>query len=115
MRRFLPFLWVISVLLPHQVSAQVFTPVDQTVSVAATPTTARVQIRTSASSRYVRVFNAGTVTAWVGCGDVSVVAVATTSMPVGPGGTAVIGCAQQYVAAVTTTTATVYFTPGEAN
>jgi hypothetical protein len=115
MRRFLPFLWVIPFLVPAAALADGFTPVGQTVNIAATPTTARVQVRTSASSKYVMVYNSGTVPAFISCGDVTVLAVATTSLPIGAGGTLVIGCAQQYVAAVTSTTATVYFTPGEAN
>jgi hypothetical protein len=115
MRRFLPFLWVIPFLVPDVVSADGFTPVGQTVNIAATPTTARVQVRTSASSKYVMVYNSGTVPAFVSCGDVAVVAVATTSLPIGGGAALVLGCSQQYVAAVTSTTATVYFTPGEAN
>lgn len=79
---------------------------------AVTATTGRTQVRTGAGSRYVRIFNSGTVAVFVSCGDVTILAVATTSLPIGPGAAEVIGCGQQYVAAVTSTTATIYLTPG---
>lgn len=93
--------------------ADAFIPGGTTVNIAATATTARVQIRTGPTSNYVRVYNAGSVPVFVGCGDVTILAVTTTSMPVAANGVEIVGCNQQYVAAVTSTTATVYFTPGE--
>lgn len=83
-----------------------------TVNIAATATTGRVQVRTAATSSHIRVYNSGTVPVFVACGDVAVLAVTTTSMPIGGGIAEVVGCSQQYMAAVTSTTATVYFTPG---
>ena len=90
-----------------------FSPVPQgTVNIAATTTTARVQFQTSAVNKHVRIFNAGTVAAFVACGDANVTASTTTSMPIGGGAAAIIFCPQQYIAAITSTTATVYVTPG---
>ena len=93
--------------------ADAFIPSGQTVNIAATVTTARVQIRTSPSSAYVRVYNAGAVPVFVACGDVTVLGGTTTSVPVAGNGVVLIGCHQESVAAGTSTTATVYFTAGE--
>ena len=93
-------------------AAGAFAPEGVTVSIAATVTTARAQVQASGASPHMRVYNSGTVPVFVACGDVTILAVTTTSMPVAGGGVEVIACGQQYLAAVTSTTATVYVTPG---
>lgn len=84
-----------------------------TVTLSVTGTTARVAVATDSYNTVVRVFNSGTVPVFLACGDVTVVAVTTTSMPVAPGTVEVMGCGKGYVAGISAgTAATVYLTPG---
>lgn len=90
-----------------------FTSSGATVSLAATGTTARVQLQTSVTASNLRVYNSGAVAVFVACGDVTVTATAAASLPVAPGTVEIIGCGQQYVAGISAgTAATVYLTPG---
>ena len=92
---------------------QPFSAGGNTVSLSATGTSSRVQVRTGPTSRAVRVYNAGTVAIFVVCGDVAAVAT-TASLPLAPGSIEVLGCGQQYVAGITAgTAATLYITPGD--
>jgi hypothetical protein len=61
-----------------------------------------------------RVYNAGTVAAFIQCGaDNTVVATTAAGIPVAPSSVEVIGCPGSYVAAITASgTAQMYFTPG---
>jgi len=106
----------LSVLLPTVAQAQeaAFAPGGNTVTLAVTGTTARVQIQTAANNRHLRVYNAGAVAVFIACGDVAVTAATATAMPIAPGSVEIIGgCAQTYVAGITASgTATVYLTPG---
>jgi hypothetical protein len=102
-----------AVLLPFAAAwGQAFAPGGNTVSLAVTGTTARVQVQTSNNNKAMRLFNSGTAIVFVVCGDVASVAGLTTSMPVAPGTVEVVTCAQQYIAAISSGTATLYITPG---
>lgn len=91
-----------------------FKPDGPTVNLAAGVATARVVVQGSNNSRNVRVYNSGTVAAFIECGNTAVVATITASMPIAPGATHVIGCPASNIAAITASgTATVYFTPGQ--
>jgi hypothetical protein len=85
-----------------------------TVPLAATATTARVQIRTAVGgTQNARVYNAGTVAVFVECGTVTVVATVAASLPIAPGTVEVLGCNQTHIAGITASgTATLYLTPG---
>lgn len=91
----------------------VFTVSGSTVTLAVTGTTARVQFATQ-SPRSLRIYNAGTVAAFIQCGaDNTVVATVATGIPIAPGSVELIGCPGLWVAAITSSgTATMYFTPG---
>ena len=109
-------LFIMSDLTLSIASAQqaAFQPGGNTVTLSVTGSTARVQIQASPPGNdNVRVYNSGTVPVFLSCGDVAVVAVAATSMPVAPGTVEVIRCGQTYVAGISAgTAATVYLTPG---
>jgi hypothetical protein len=85
-----------------------------TVTLAATTTSGRVQIRAAATgTQNIRVYNAGTVAAFIECGTTTVDATVAASMPIAPGTVEVIGCNQTHLAGITGTgTATLYVTPG---
>lgn len=104
----------VSYMLPSLSQAQTpFLAGGNTVSLAATGTTARVQMQTGAYAKAVRLYNSGTVAVFVVCGDVAAVAT-TSSLPIAPGSVEVLGCAQQYIAGITGgTAATLYITPGD--
>lgn len=91
-----------------------FSPRGPTVSLAVTGATGRVQVQSSdTNSPNMRVYNSGTVVVFLACGDVTVIATTTSSMPIAPGTVEVIGCAQLYIAGISGgTAATVYLTPG---
>jgi hypothetical protein len=104
---------LLAIAAPALADDTAFKPVGSTVSLAVTGTTGRVQIQTSVSAASVRVYNSGTVAVFMQCGDVTVTATTTTSLPILPGTAELIGCGQQYVAAITAgTAATIYLTPG---
>jgi len=92
----------------------VFGPGGNTVSLAVTGTTGRVQFQTTPQHPSLRIYNAGTVAAFINCGDVTVTATTGSGMPVAPGSVEVMSCGSQlYVAAITASgTATIYLTPG---
>lgn len=86
-----------------------------TVSVSATTSTASTSIAAGdVQNPCIRVYNAGTVVAFVTWGAGSATASATTCTPIAPGWSEVFYKANaDTVAAITATgTATVYFTPG---
>lgn len=84
-----------------------------TVTLAVTGTTARVQFQATPSTPHIRVYNSGTVAAFINCGAATVVATTGSGMPVAPGTVEVLGCAQTNVAAISAGTAlTLYITPG---
>lgn len=85
-----------------------------TVTLSASGTSARVQIQTAVpGTPNARVYNSGAVAVFIECGDVTVVATTTASLPIAPGTVEVIGCQKTYVAGITASgTATVYLTPG---
>ena len=114
MRRNLLIIAAIIALSPTPAQAQeaVFAPGGNTVTLAVTGTTARVQIQSGPNSPNIRVYNAGTVAVFLACGDVTVTAALATAMPVAPGSVEVIRCGQTYVAGISTAAATVYLTPG---
>jgi hypothetical protein len=100
-----------SIALAQNVSA--FAPGGPTVTLAATATTARVQVQPSANNKSIRVYNAGTVAVFMACGDSAVTATTAAGMPIAPGTVEIIGCAQPYVAGIAASgTASVYLTPG---
>jgi hypothetical protein len=91
-----------------------FAPGGPTVSLAITGTTARVQVQTAASSPHMRIYNSGSIPAFVVCGDVASVATTAAGMPIAPASVEVIGCTQQYIAGISAgTAATLYITPGD--
>jgi hypothetical protein len=90
-----------------------FEPVGPTVSLAVTGATARVQFQAS-SSPSIRIYNSGTVAAFIVCGGATVVATTGSGLPVAPGTVEVLSCGPQtYVAGISAGTAlTLYITPG---
>ena len=113
----LPFLVLslVALAIPQVSFAQTaFQPGGNTVTLAVTGATARVQIQAAgAGNQNVRVYNSGTVAVFLSCGDVAVVAATATSMPIAPGTVEVIRCGQTYVAGISAgTAATVYLTAG---
>jgi len=108
---------IAAIIALSQTSAQAqeaaFAPGGNTVTLAVTGTTARVQIQTGPNSPNIRVYNAGTVAVFLSCGDVTITATIATGMPVAPGSVEVIRCGQTYIAGISAgTAATVYLTPG---
>lgn len=84
-----------------------------TVTLSASGSSAAVQIQPGANNPALRVYNSGTVAAFIVCGGASITAAVATGMPIAPGSVEVIGCAQTHVAGITAgTAATVYLTPG---
>jgi len=85
-----------------------------TVTLAATATTGRVQIQTTAgSTQAVRIYNTSSGTVFVACGDVTVVATVAAGLPVAPGSVEILGCNQTHIAGITSIgTATLYLTAG---
>ena len=83
-------------------------------TLSVTGASARVQVQPAGTgSPNIRVYNSGTVAAFLSCGDVAVTALTTTGMPVAPGSVEIIHCGQTYVAGISAGTATtVYLTPG---
>jgi hypothetical protein len=104
-----------ALMLSHIAHAQnAFAPGGPTVSLAITGTTARVQVQSAASSPHMRIYNSGTVPAFITCGDVTAVATLAAGMPIAPASVEVIGCPQQYIAGISAgTAATIYITPGD--
>ena len=96
--------------------ANAFKPSRPSASISATTSSARVALNTSYVTMQVRIYNAGTATAFVTFGDSSVTALAT-DMPVPSGMVEVVTVevgGVPYAAAITASgTATVYFTTGE--
>jgi hypothetical protein len=92
-----------------------FAPGGPTVSLAITGTTARVQVQTAANSPHFRIYNSGSVPAFIVCGDVASVATVATGMPIAPASVEVLSCnLQQYVAGISAgPAATLYITPGD--
>lgn len=94
----------------------IFSPIGNTVNVAATTSTGSVALTSAGTigDATVRVYNAGTVEAFVNFGASGVTAVATTSIPIAPGGTfAFSKGGNTHAAAITASgSATVYFTTG---
>jgi hypothetical protein len=87
---------------------------------AVTTTSARVAAKTSATYvKRIRIYNAGSVDAFVEFGDATVTATVPVggtpgSMPVPAGAVEVLTCAQSDVAAICASgTTTLYITPGE--
>jgi hypothetical protein len=107
-------LFAVLLLMPLVANADsAFGPGGNTVTLAVTGTTGRVQYQATPTHPNVRVYNAGTVAAFIACGDVSVVATTGSGMPVAPGTVEVVGCVGTYVAAITASgTASIYLTPG---
>jgi len=84
-----------------------------TVNLAVTGTTSRVQFQTTPSAPHIRVYNSGTVTVFIACGDVNIAATLAAGMPIVAGTVEVLGCPQTYVAGISAgTAATIYITPG---
>jgi hypothetical protein len=101
--------------LPAPASSQnAFAPGGPTVTLAVTGITARVQVQPAANSPHMRIYNSGTVPAFVACGDVTATATTAAGMPIAPASVEVIGCTQQYIAGISAgTAATIYITPGD--
>jgi hypothetical protein len=95
--------------------ANAFKPTRPSVSISATTTSARAALNRDNVSGQVRIYNAGTATAFVTFGDSSVTALAT-DMPVPSGMVEVVSVeagSGLHAAAITASgTATVYFTMG---
>jgi hypothetical protein len=94
-----------------------FAPAGNTVSLAVTTATARVALTApaTAGAYQVRLYNAGTATAFVTFGTVTANGVVATSMPIPSGGIEVFSVASTvtHVAAITSSgTATLYATTG---
>jgi len=92
-----------------------FAPGGPTVTLSVTGATARVQVQTAANSPHFRIYNSGTVPAFIVCGDVASVATVAAGMPIAPASVEVLSCnLQQYVAGISAgTAATLYITPGD--
>jgi hypothetical protein len=92
-----------------------FAPGGPTVTLSVTGTTARVQVQTAANSPHFRIYNSGSVPAFIVCGDAASVATTATGMPIAPASVEVLSCnLQQYVAGISAgTAATLYITPGD--
>ena len=107
------FLALILLVTPGVTFAQdAFISSGPTVNLAVTGTTGRVQFSPS-PVRSVRIYNAGTVAAFIVCGEATVVATTAAGIPVAPGSVEVLGCGGTFVAALTASgTATLYVTPG---
>jgi hypothetical protein len=91
---------------------QAFAPGGNTVSLAVTGTTARVQVQTSNNNKAMRLFNSGTAIVFIVCGDVASTATLAAGMPVAPGTVEVVTCAQTHIAAISASAVTLYVTPG---
>lgn len=85
----------------------------ETVSLAATTVTSRVQISNTTGLGEYRVYNAGTGIVFIKEGTVAVNA-AVTDTPLAPGAIEVLSFGSQYIAGITASgTATVYITSGD--
>ncbi len=85
-----------------------------TANLAATSTSARVQVSATATPQEYRVYNAGTVVVFVQEGDSAVTTTTTTGVPLAPGAIEILTFGGTHVAGITASgTATVYFTPGD--
>ena len=96
---------------------QAFTPSGPTVTLAVTATTGRIltQPTTAPGGPSLRLFNSGSATVFIACGDVTVNATTATGMPIAAGTVEIVRCPNEayYVAGITSTgTATLYLTPG---
>jgi hypothetical protein len=112
--RFITVAVVLLGLAAPALAQNAFAPGGPTVTLAITGTTARVQVQTAASSPHMRIYNSGTVPAFVVCGDVTATATVAAGMPIAPASVEVIGCTQQYIAGISAgTAATIYITPGD--
>jgi len=99
--------------LPATAQQSAFRASGPTVTLAASTTTARVQILPAdVTTQHARIYNSGTVAAFVACGDVTVVATTAAGMPIAPGTVEVIGCTSHIAGITATGTATLYLTPG---
>lgn len=92
---------------------------DDTANIDVAATTGRVKLGDIVGPLQVRIFNAGTATAWIKFGDVTVTADTTNDIPVGSGVTEVLSVnppvtgGALYVAAIAAgATGKIYFTPG---
>src|SRR4051794_4863704 len=94
-----------------------------TSKLACTASTGRANVQAANASRHLRIYNAGTASAYVEAGAIGVVATVPTgdlagttgSMPIAPGTVEVIATAEPYLAAICDAglTTTLYITPGE--
>jgi hypothetical protein len=102
--------------VPASAQDSAFTASGPTVSLAVTATTGRVLVQptTGTTTPHLRLFNSGTAIVFIACGDVTVNATITASMPVAAGTVEIIRCQNaNYLAGITSTgTATLYVTPG---
>lgn len=94
-----------------------FSPAPATATISATTSTANVKVADGSGERQVRIFNAGSSTAFLAFGKDNTVAATTTGMPIGAGAIEVISIQPDgtalWAAAITASgTATIYLTPG---
>jgi hypothetical protein len=113
MKTLLAAVFLVLALIPSALAQSPFQASGNTVTLSVTGATARVAVATDGYNTAIRVFNSGTVPVFLACGDVTIVAATTTSMPVAPGTVEVLGCGKGYIAGISAgTAATVYLTPG---
>ncbi len=93
--------------------SQNFKPTGNTVNIAATTSTANVQIVSSNKPRQIAVFNSHTAIVYINFGGASVTAT-SSNMPIPANGWIIIDAGQaEYVAALAASSSgTIYFTPG---
>lgn len=85
-----------------------------TVNISTSTSSARVQIAGAASFGSYRVHNAGTTTAFIAEGDVTVTAATTTGVPIPAGAIEVLSFGNTHIAAILASgTGTLYITPGD--
>ena len=93
-----------------------FAPGEATAKVTAATTSARVKVAEASGIVQVRLYNSGTVTAFLALGDSTIAATVAAGMPLPPGAVEVVSFATGddiYLAGITASgTADVYATPG---
>lgn len=101
-----------------QVSSKAFVVLApaSTKKLTAGTTSSSVQVHTG-HHRHIRIYNKGSVEAYVECGGSAVAATipagSAGSMPIAPGSVEIIGCPEGYVAAIVAAgTADLFITPG---
>lgn len=102
--------------MPNRVDQPAFRAGGSTVNLSVTGSTGNVQVQSANLSPHVRIFNSGSVVAFVKAGaDNTVTASATADMPIAPGTVEIIACPHPYIAAIGASAgpAVLYFTPGE--